>query len=91
MMGIRRTPAERLAELEKRKRQLTEQIADISAREKDRQRKDENRRKVLLGSIVLADLASNPSLASYIRSRLPSVMRTGDERLFSDLLRDDAS
>jgi len=90
-MGIRRTPAERLAELEKRKRQLTEQIADISAREKDRQRKDENRRKVLLGSIVLADLASNPSLASYIRSRLPSVMRTGDERLFSDLLRDDAS
>lgn len=90
-MGIRRTPAERLAELEKRKRQLTEQIADISAREKDRQRKDENRRKVLLGSIVLADLASNPSLASYIRSRLPSVMKTGDERLFSDLLGDDAS
>lgn len=89
-MGARRTPAERLAELEKRKRQLSKRIADLSAREKDRQRKDEDRRKMLLGSIVLADLASNPSLARYIRSRLPSVMRAGDERLFSDLLKDDA-
>lgn len=88
-MGSHRTPAERLAELEKRKRQLSEQIADLSAREKGRQRKDDDRRKVLVGSIVLADLASNPSLARYIRSHLPSVMRPGDERLFSDLLDGD--
>jgi len=90
-MGSRRSPAERLAELEERKRQLAERIATLSAREKDRQRKDDDRRRVLLGSIVLADLASDQSLARYIRSRLPSVMRPGDERLFVDLLKDNAS
>lgn len=90
-MGTRRTPAERLADLEERKRRLAADIATLSAREKVRARKDEDRRKVLLGSIVLADLAANKELAAYIRARLPSVMREGDERLFADLLRGDVS
>lgn len=87
-MGSHRTPAERLAELETKKRQLGEQIAALSAREKGRQRKDDDRRRVLFGSIVLADLSADRVLAEYIRSRLPSVMRDGDERLFTDLLSD---
>lgn len=90
-MRTQRTPAERLADLEKRKQRLAEEIATLSAREKLRARKDEDRRKVLLGSIVLADLASNGELAAYVRTRLPSVMREGDERLFVDLLRGDGS
>lgn len=90
-MGKRRTPAERLAELEARKQQLSERIVALSAREKDRQRKDDNRRLILLGSIVLAELGTNPSLANYIRSRLPAVLRDGDHRLFADLLQDNPS
>lgn len=90
-MGTRRTSAERLADLEQKKRQLAEEIAALSAREKARERKDDDRRRVLLGSIVLADLANNPELAAYIRNRLPSVMRDGDRRLFADLLESEAS
>ena len=88
-MGSRRTPAEQLADLESKKRQLAERIEALSARAKERQRKDDDRRRVLLGSIILADLSSvgtSSTLASYIRDRLPSVMRDGDERLFADLL-----
>ena len=91
MVGSRRTAADRLAELEAKKRQLSEQIAALSARTRERQRKDDDRRKILLGSIVLADLPTNRELATYIRDRLPSVMRNGDERLFPDILGKDAS
>lgn len=90
-MGSRRTAADRLAELEAKKRQLSEQIAALSARTRERQRKDDDRRKILLGSIVLADLPNNRELVTYIRDRLPSVMRDGDERLFPDILGEGAS
>lgn len=90
-MGTRRTPAERLADLEERRIQLAAEIASLSAREKMRSRKDEDRRKVLLGSIVLADLATDGEVAAFVRARLPSVMRPGDERLFTDLLHGDRS
>lgn len=89
-MSSHRTPAERLAELEARKRRLEERITALSAREKEQRRKDDDRRRVLLGSIVLTDLQTNESLARYMRNRLPSVMKRGDERLFVDLLKDDA-
>lgn len=90
-MGAQRTSAERLAELEERKRRLAAEIATLSAREKMRARKDEDRRRILLGSIVLADLATNEELVAYIRARLPSVMREGDERLFREVLHGDGS
>jgi hypothetical protein len=89
-VGAQRTSAERLADLEERRRRLAAEIATLSAREKMRARKDDDRRRVLLGSIVLADLATNDELAAYIRVRLPSVMREGDERLFKELLRGDS-
>lgn len=88
-MGTRRGPIERLANLEEKKRQLAEEIAMLTAREKMRGRKDDNRRRMLLGSIVLADLRMNAELALYIRTRLPSVICEGDKRLFADLLRGD--
>jgi hypothetical protein len=90
-MGTRRTSAERLVDLEERRVQLAAEIASLSAREKLRARKDDDRRKVLLGSIVLADLATDSELAAFVRARLPSVMRPGDERLFTDLLHGDRS
>lgn len=90
-MGTRRTPTERLADLENKKRQLADKIAKLSAREKMQGQKDDDRRRILLGSIVLAELATNPALAEYIRPRLTKVMREGDERLFTDLLCGDGS
>lgn len=88
-MRTRRTPTERLTNLEEKKRQLAEEIATLSAREKTRGRKDDDRRRMLLGSIVLTDLGLNVELALYIRTRLPSVMCEGDKRLFADLLRSE--
>jgi hypothetical protein len=88
-MGTRRTPMERLANLEEKKRHLAEEIATLSAREKVRGRKDDNRRKMLLGSIVLADLGLNAELALYVRTRLPAVMCEADKRLFVTFLGGD--
>lgn len=89
-MPARRDHSERLAELETKRRQLDARISALSARDEAQRRKDDDRRKLLLGSIVLADLRGNVTLANYIRNRLPDIMRDGDQRLFVDLLKDNA-
>jgi hypothetical protein len=90
-MGSRRTSAELLADLEKKKEQLAARIAIVSARAKQREKKDDDRRRILLGSIVLADLDTRPGLADYARARLPDVMQEKDRRLFPDLFDGDAA
>lgn len=104
-MGTRRSSAEQLAELEMKmadlearkaeletkQRQLAYRAEAIAARQKERQPRDDDRRRLLLGSILLADLATNASVAVYVRSRLPSFMQPGDLRLFADVLQGDAS
>lgn len=88
-MGSRRTPAEQLADLEKKKEQLAARIATVSARAKQRERKDDDRRRILLGSILLADLDTRPGLADYAKTRLPDVMLEKDRRLFPALFAGD--
>ncbi len=98
-MGSRRTTAQQLADLEKqlgglkeKKNKIDERIKTLSAVTNERKRKDDNRRFVLLGTIVLEDLPTHPELATYIRSRLPSVLKgEGDQRLFADFLKGNAA
>jgi hypothetical protein len=87
-MATHRPAAERLVQLETKRRQIDAQIATLSAREQAQQRKDDDRRRILLGTILLEDLATNPMLADYVRGRLPDVLRDTDRKrgLFKELL-----
>lgn len=87
-MTAHRPAADRLAHLEQKRRQIDARIATLSAREQAHQRKDDDRRRILLGTILLEDLATNPMLADYVRGRLPDVLRDSDRKrgLFNQLL-----
>lgn len=87
-MTAHRPAADRLAHLEQKRRQIDARIATLSAREQAQQRKDDDRRRILLGTILLEDLATNPMLADYVRGRLPDVLRDSDRKrgLFDELL-----
>lgn len=87
-MATHRPAADRLAQLETKRRQIEARIATLSAREQAQQRKDDDRRRILLGTILLEDLATNPMLADYVRGRLPDILRETDRKrgLFKELL-----
>jgi hypothetical protein len=87
-MTTHRPAADRLAQLEQKRLQIEARIATLSARELAQQRKDDDRRRLLLGTILLEDLATNPVLADYVRGRLPDVLRDSDRKrgLFKELL-----
>lgn len=78
---------ERLQKLQERRDQLNAQLAALEARAKQTQKKQDDRRKILLGSLVLADLDSRPELKAYLAERLPSFLaRPEDKKLFAALL-----
>ncbi|MBF0477364.1 MAG: mobilization protein C, partial [Deltaproteobacteria bacterium] len=76
----RKTEAERLAELQARKRALEAQMQAISARQKQRSRKDDTRRKVLVGAAGLAEADKNAAAKQKLMALL-------DQPLTRDLYR----
>jgi hypothetical protein len=61
------TPEERIEALKKRKEQLNKQIAAAEAREKAKDKKEDIRLKILIGSVILADLKSLPNLKEKLK------------------------
>lgn len=83
----RSSDQERLAKLQERRDQLNAQLAAMEARAKQTQKKQDDRRKILLGALVLADLSNRPELKAYLAERLPGfLVRPEDKKLFVDLL-----
>ena len=83
----RASDQERLAKLQERRDQLNAQLSALQARAKQAQKKQDDRRKILLGSLVLADLQGRPQLKAYLAERLPSFLtRPEDKKLFADVL-----
>lgn len=83
----RSSDQERLQKLQERRDQLNAQLAAMEARAKQTQKKQDDRRKILLGALVLADLDKRPELKTYLAERLPSfLVRPEDKKLFADLL-----
>lgn len=66
----RRSDVERLAELEGRKRALEAQMQAIQARRRATERKEETRRKVLAGAVVLAEAERNPAAKQRLTALL---------------------
>ncbi len=82
----RLTDEDRLKQLQQRRDQLNAQLAALEARNRQADKKRDDRRKILLGALVLADLQQRPELRAYLRERLPNFLtRPEDRKLFTDL------
>ena len=83
----RSSDQERLQKLQERRDQLNAQLAAMEARAKQTQKKQDDRRKILLGALVLADFDTRPELKTYLAERLPGfLVRPEDRKLFAELL-----
>lgn len=83
----RSSDQERLQKLQERRDQLNAQLAAMEARAKQTQKKQDDRRKILLGALMLADLDTRPELKAYLAERLPGfLVRPEDRKLFADLM-----
>lgn len=73
-----RHPDARIEELTAKKAQLDAQIATLDARRRLSQKKDEDRLKWLLGTLVFDRLSSEPALQSIVRRDLPDRLTQRD-------------
>lgn len=86
----RKSPEERLAELEERKRQITAQMQREAARIRERARKDDTRRKIIAGALALEH--QDPDFQATLRRLLNKYVKAEDRALFDlDPLPDETS
>ncbi|MEP5762920.1 MAG: hypothetical protein ABJ327_27080 [Litoreibacter sp.] len=78
-MSQSRPPDARIAELTQKKSQLDAQIAALDARRRLSQKKDEDRIKWLLGTLVFDRLSAEPALQSIVRRDLPERLTQRDK------------
>ena len=78
-MSQSRPPDARIAELTEKKSQLDAQIAALDARRRLSQKKDEDRIKWLLGTLVFDRLSAEPALQSIVRRDLPDRLTERDQ------------
>lgn len=86
MSRIKQT--DKLLSLKEKMKQLAAQAAAIEARQKEQDRKDDTRRKVIAGALALEHLAANPSseFAIVFNQLLNEyVKRPADRALFPSL------
>ena len=62
----RKTPEERIAELEENQRQIKARIQREKARVKEAQRKQDTRRKIIIGGMVMAHCQVDPAFGENI-------------------------
>ena len=95
-MSQSRHPDARINELSEEKAQIDAQIAALDARRRLVQKKDEDRIKWLLGTLLLDRLSADPVLQELVRRDLPERLTQRDrdrglwQILFPDT-REDAS
>lgn len=77
-MSQSRPPDARIAELTEKKSQLDAQIAALDARRRLTQKKDEDRIKWLLGTLVFDRLSAQPALQSIVKRDLPERLTQRD-------------
>ena len=74
---------DRLEKLKKKKEQLSARIQQIEAREKSKQRKQDTRRKILLGSLLQHWMEEDESIRGRVEQNLPTfLVRKIDRELF---------
>ncbi len=88
----RRSDEDRMKHLQQRRAQLNAQLVTLEARTRQTEKKRLDRRKILLGTLLEADLPDRADLRAYLADRLPTFLtRPEDKKLFADLLPSDGS
>ena len=84
----RKTDEERKAELLARKAKIDERLKAIEAKSMVQNRKDDTRRKILAGSVILQHLTSGePKVRAWLRKELDKALtKERDRALFAELL-----
>ena len=73
----------KIEDLEKRQAQIAAQIQAIKSRNKQKDRKEDARRKILLGSLTMEWMESDPAFKASVERALPSwLTRDIDRKLF---------
>lgn len=84
-MGTRKTPEQKLKELEKKRSQIGEQIKKTNAVVRKRKRREDTRRKIIAGGIALKTCEHDPKFKEYFDRLLQEhVTRPEDKKLFED-------
>ena len=78
-MSQSRPTGARIAELTEKKSQLDAQVAALDARRRLSQKKDEDRIKWLLGTLVFDRLSAEPAIQSIVRRDLPDRLTERDQ------------
>ena len=82
-----KTVAERIAALKNKREKLAHRLATLEASEKVKARKQDTRRKIIVGGAVLVHMQKDAAFAKSIRSLLAaSVGRLNDKAVIADLL-----
>lgn len=80
------TAEDRKAKLLKQKKQIEERLKAIDARESEKTRKADTRRKILVGSLCLTHAESKPEFKKWLVEALGKTLtKPADRALFSDL------
>ncbi len=88
----KKTSIERLLALKERQERLRTQVAALEARTKEQQRREDTRRKIIVGGAVLAHAALHPEFARTLHEVLKvAVTRDIDKNAVADLLESPAA
>ncbi|MBS1714209.1 MAG: hypothetical protein JST30_07715 [Armatimonadetes bacterium] len=74
----------RIEVLKQKRAQLDAEIQRLAARNRMQSRKDDTRRKILIGAVVMLEMADHEEFARFIRKALSKrLMKPRDRQLFN--------
>jgi hypothetical protein len=86
-MGERKTPAQRIADLEARATALKNRAAQLKAQQKTAYRKEDARRKIIIGGAMLAEMQADADFRAVVLKILKQrVTRDIDKKTIANLL-----
>src|SRR5271163_2022103 len=87
------TPQDKRAKLNQQKAEIAAQLRALDAKEKQSQRKDDTRRKVIVGALAWEHAAKNPQshFALKLRELITDYVKPDARRLFDFLAAPDAT
>lgn len=85
MAAIRKTPEQKLAELQIKREQLDARMKLESAKVKTAERKKDTRRKVIAGALALEHATHNPSFKETLHKLIADHVERAEDRALFDI------